>query len=316
MPVTPKGRILHVRSVLLLSSLNTTHTLNTTMTPRSTPIARFFVRLPFSTTNSIGDTRSRPFWSSVSFQVRPRRHRGPKHVRAMHSCQPIAVLFLSVSILFVGTVTSTRTVRADSSLLTLDFDSMPAGKPPSGFTAARTGRGAPGRWVVREDETAPSGTMVLAQTSSDPTSKRFPVCVYDGFSAADVELSVRFRPLSGEVDQAAGLVWRYQDADAYYVVRANALEDNVVLYKVEDGKRSDLRPTDASLFAYGKDAPVPTGSWSTLRVVVRGQKFSVWLNDEHLFDVEDDTFQGPGRVGLWTKADSVTVFDSFAIQKR
>ena len=232
----------------------------------------------------------------------------------MHSCQPVVVLFLSASILFVGTVASTRASSADPSVLTLGFDSMPAGKAPSGFSGARTGRGAPGTWVVREDETAPSGTMVLAQTSSDPTNKRFPVCVYDGFSATDVDLSVRFRPLSGEVDQAAGLVWRYQDADTYYVVRANALEDNVVLYKVEHGKRSDLQPTDTFLFAYGKDAPVPTGSWSVLRVVARGQKFSVWLNSEHLFDVEDDTFQGPGRVGLWTKADSVTVFDSFSIQ--
>jgi hypothetical protein len=224
------------------------------------------------------------------------------------------VLFLSASILFVGTVASTRTFSADPSVLTLGFDSMPAGKAPSGFSAARTGRGASGTWVVREDETAPSGTMVLGQTSSDPTSNRFLVCVYDGFSAADVDLSVRFRPLSGEVDQAAGLVWRYQDPDNYYVVRANALENNVVLYKVEDGKRSDLRPTGAWPFTYGKDANVPTGSWGALRVVARGLKFSVWLNGEHLFDVEDDTFHGTGRVGLWTKADSVTDFDSFEIQ--
>jgi hypothetical protein len=196
----------------------------------------------------------------------------------------------------------------------LGFDSMPVDKAPSGFSAARTGSGAPGTWVVREDESAPSGSRVLAQTSSDPTSKRFPVCVYDGFSEADVELSVRFRPLSGKVDQAAGLVWRYQDVDNYYIVRANALEDNVVLYKVEDGKRSDLRPVGAFLFAYGKDVPVPVGSWSVLTVVARGQEFAIWLNGEHLLDVEDDTFQGPGKVGLWTKADSVTAFDSFSIR--
>ncbi len=114
----------------------------------------------------------------------------------------------------------------------------------------------------------------------------------------------------------AGLVWRYQDANNYYVVRANALEDNVVLYKMEQGKRSDLKPKDASFFSYGKDAPVPAQRWNTLRVTVRGQHFSVWLDGEHLFDVEDETFSGAGRVGLWTKADSVTAFDSLTLHGR
>jgi hypothetical protein len=180
---------------------------------------------------------------------------------------------------------------------------------PVGFTQARTGRGGSGSWEVKEDNTAPSGNKVLAQTSSDPTNYRFPLCIYDAFEARDVDLSVSFKPLSGTVDQAAGLVWRYQDPDNYYVVRANALEANVVLYKVENGKRSDLKP-QGSWFAYGKDAPVPLGVWSSLRVLVRSNTFSVSLNGEHLFDVEDDTFPRAGKVGLWTKADSVTLFDT------
>ena len=193
--------------------------------------------------------------------------------------------------------------------LTLDFDRMDADVAPVGFTQARTGRGGTGAWEVKEDNTAPSGKKVLAQTSSDPTNYRFPLCVYDAFEARDVDLSVSFKPLSGRVDQAAGLVWRYQDSDNYYVVRANALEENVVLYKVENGKRSDLKP-QGSWFAYGKDAPVPLGVWSSLRVIVRSNTFSVSLNGEHLFDVEDDTFPQAGKVGLWTKADSVTLFDT------
>jgi len=193
--------------------------------------------------------------------------------------------------------------------LTLDFDRMDADVAPVGFTQARTGRGGTGAWEVKEDNTAPSGKKVLAQTSSDPTNYRFPLCVYDAFEARDVDLSVSFKPLSGRVDQAAGLVWRYQDSDNYYVVRANALEENVVLYKVENGKRSDLKP-QGSWFAYGKDAPVPLGVWSSLRVLVRSNTFSVSLNGEHLFDVEDDTFPRAGKVGLWTKADSVTLFDT------
>ncbi len=193
--------------------------------------------------------------------------------------------------------------------LTLDFDHMDAQIAPVGFTQARTGRGGTGAWEIMEDNTAPSGKKVLAQTSSDPTNYRFPLCIYDAFEARDVDLSVSFKPLSGTVDQAAGLVWRYQDPDNYYVVRANALEENVVLYKVENGKRSDLKP-QGSWFAYGKDAPVPLGVWSSLRVLVRSNTFSVSLNGEHLFDVEDDTFPQAGKVGLWTKADSVTLFDT------
>jgi hypothetical protein len=192
---------------------------------------------------------------------------------------------------------------------TIDFDRMDADTAPAGFTQARTGRGGTGAWEIKEDDTAPSGTKVLAQTSSDPTNYRFPLCIYDAIETRDVDLSVSFKPLSGTVDQAAGLVWRYQDPDNYYVVRANALEENVVLYKVENGKRSDLKP-QGSWFAYGKGAPVPLGVWSSLRVIVRSNTFSVSLNGEHLFDVEDDTFPQAGKIGLWTKADSVTLFDT------
>ncbi len=202
------------------------------------------------------------------------------------------------------------------SALVIDVERMGAGEAPSGFSCARTGRGDAGAWVIQRDATAPAGTSVLALTSADATSYRFPICIYDAFTARNVDLSVAFKPISGKVDQAAGLVWRYRDPNNYYVVRANALEDNVVLYKVEDGKRSDLKPTGSWFFSYGKKAKVPAGHWSALRVVVNGGQFSVWLGDEHLFDVEDTTFAEAGKVGLWTKADSVTLFDALSIERR
>jgi 3-keto-disaccharide hydrolase len=186
------------------------------------------------------------------------------------------------------------------------------GAEPGGFTFARTGKGGPGTWEVAESSDAPSGRKVLAQTSSDDTSYRFPLAIYEGFSGRDLDLSVRFKPIAGEVDQAAGLVWRYRDADNYYIVRANALEDNVVLYKVRDGKRTDLDVKGAGR-TYGVIAKVPRGTWSELRVIARGGLFTVYLNGSQLFQVEDSTFQGPGRVGLWTKADSVTQFDDLRI---
>lgn len=190
----------------------------------------------------------------------------------------------------------------------IDFEGSAAGAPPAGFAFGRTGRGGPGRWEVVAAEDAPSGRQVLAQTSTDATSFRFPLAVVEGFAARDVDLAVRFRPVSGEVDRAAGLVWRYRDPDNYYIVRANALEDNVVLYKVEAGKRTDLDVKGAGR-TYGAEAEVREGAWSELRVIARATLFTVYLDGRELFQVEDATFREAGGVGLWTKADSVTRFD-------
>jgi hypothetical protein len=192
---------------------------------------------------------------------------------------------------------------------TYGFDDQKAGEPPKGVSCALTGKGRAGVWKILADPTAPSPRNVLAQTDDDGTSYRFPVCVIDGVAAVDLDLSVRFKPISGAGDQAAGLVWRYRDKDNYYIVRANALENNVVLYKVENGKRTDLDPKGSGPFAYGKKARVPLGAWSTLRVVAKGPVFETYLGSEKLFDVEDATFTGTGQVGVWTKADSVTYFD-------
>lgn len=196
---------------------------------------------------------------------------------------------------------------------TLDFEGDRAGNPPAGFTIAQTGSGAPPQWRVEEDGAAPSGKHVLTQRNADQTRSRFPLAVYDKASFADGAISTRFKTLSGKIDQAAGIVWRYRDPDNYYLVRANALEGNVVLYKVERGKRSDLDPIESGLFAYGKKAPVKLGAWQELRVEVKGDLFQVSLDGAHLFDVRDATFPEPGKVGLWTKADSVTAFDDLSI---
>lgn len=196
---------------------------------------------------------------------------------------------------------------------TFGFDDLQAGEPPKGMTCALTGKGRPGVWKAMAEPTAPTAPNVLGQTDADSTSYRFPVCVLDAAKAADLDLSVRFKPVSGAADQAAGLVWRYQDQDNYYVVRANALEGNVVLYKVEKGKRTDLDPKGSGPFAYGRKAGVPTAAWSTLRIVAKGSLFETFLNGKKLFEVEDTTFPAAGRVGVWTKADSVTYFDDLKL---
>jgi hypothetical protein len=193
-----------------------------------------------------------------------------------------------------------------------DFTGDAVGQPPKGFVFGHTAKvGAPGTWVVQAEGT----NRYLAQTNADSTRSRFPVAVANDISAADLDVSVRFRPASGRIDQAAGLVWRYQDEDNYYLVRANALENNVVLYKVEGGRRVDL-PVKGAGRTYGTAAPVPAAQWSTLRVVATGPRFEVFFNGGTLYEVDDTTFAAAGRVGVWTKADSVTHFDDLTVVTR
>jgi protein-tyrosine-phosphatase len=196
----------------------------------------------------------------------------------------------------------------------INFDKDNAGAPPKGFTTALTGGGKPGVWVVVKDDTAPSGNNALAQIDADNTGYRFPVCVYDGLSVKDADISVRIKAVSGQKDQGGGVVWRYKDQNNYYIVRANALEDNVVLYKVQNGKREDL-PLRSEGKTYGKKVKVPPMQWNALRVTVAGNIYSVYFNGAKLYEVEDGTFTEAGKVGLWTKADSVIHFDDLQINK-
>jgi 3-keto-disaccharide hydrolase len=196
-----------------------------------------------------------------------------------------------------------------------NFDKDKEGEVPNGFSTALTGKGKPGFWVVTKDDTAPSKNNVLAQTDADRTGYRFPICVYDGMTVKDADISVKLKAVSGEADQGGGLVWRYRDKDNYYIVRANALEDNVVLYKVQNGKREDLPLKNAGR-TYGKKVKVPSGQWNTLRVTVQGNLFTVYFNDQELYQVEDETFNSAGKVGVWTKADSVIHFDNLQITAR
>jgi 3-keto-disaccharide hydrolase len=215
----------------------------------------------------------------------------------------LALLVALALLVFVDTHAQTRKV---------DFEQYAVGQPPNGFTFGLTRKiGAPGRWVVQQE----GGGKYLAQLDADRTNARFPVAVLSDIVAADVDLSVRFRPVSGCVDQAGGLVWRFQDEDNYYLVRANALENNVVLYKVQNGRRTDL-PVKGEGRTHGKKTEVPSGQWSTLRVMAVGSTFTVYFNGSKIYDVEDSTLTRPGRVGMWTKADSVTQFDDLTVMAK
>jgi hypothetical protein len=195
---------------------------------------------------------------------------------------------------------------------TVDFEGMPIGSPLERWTIAKTDGGADPQWAIVADSTSPAGARVLAQLSKDATSGRFPLAIHPGPALVNGAVSVRFKPVSGNVDRAGGLVWRYRDENNYYLVRANALENNVVLYKVENGRRTPLAPVGKP-DQYGVEKAVPAERWSTLRVAFMGPRFVVSFDSESLFEVEDSTFTDAGRVGVWTKADSVTHFDAFEL---
>ena len=181
---------------------------------------------------------------------------------------------------------------------TANFDKSDVGKPPSGWTATQTGTGH-AMWVVVADETAPSKPNVLKQSGQ----ATYPVCLKDDTGLKDGFVEVKFKALSGREDQAGGLVWRAKDANNYYVARANALEDNVTIYHTINGRRTETKR------AKMKMAP---NQWHTLRVDFQGSHFTVTFNGQKALDWDDETFKDAGKVGMWTKADSVTVFDDFA----
>jgi len=185
-----------------------------------------------------------------------------------------------------------------------DFEDATVGKLPKGWTADKTGEGEGSVWKIVEDKLAPKGPKVLAQTSESP-GPLFNLCVADETAFKDVELAVSFKAVTGKIDQGGGLVWRYLDANNYYVARFNPLEDNYRLYKVVAGKRIQL--------ATREDLKAPAGEWHTLVVKMKGDQIECHLNGKKLLEARDDTFTKAGQVGLWTKADAQSHFDDFQV---
>ncbi|MBI4470274.1 MAG: hypothetical protein HY650_13225 [Acidobacteria bacterium] len=185
------------------------------------------------------------------------------------------------------------------------FDRDEEGKSPAGFTFARTGQGGEGEWIVKREDSAPSKPDVLAQTSKDPTNNRYPLAIAEGAIYRDLALSVRFKTISGVVDQGAGLVFRFQDKDNYYVVRANALEDNLRLYHVVGGSRVQFA---------GANLKVEPKTWHEIRLEAQGNQFQCYYDGELKITARDSTFKNAGRTGLWTKADSVIYFDDLTVE--
>jgi hypothetical protein len=202
---------------------------------------------------------------------------------------------LLVGVFGLATVTA---VLGQASVTKIDFDKDPAGHPPQGWTATQTGTGS-AKWEVIADATAPSKPNVLRQSGT----ATYPVCLKDDSDIKDGFVAVKFKPVSGREDQAGGLVWRARDANDYYVARANALEDNVTIYHTINGRRTEKKRVSAK---------VATNQWHDLRVDFEGSHFIVTYDGQKALEWDDQTFKDAGKVGAWTKADSVTLFDDFS----
>jgi hypothetical protein len=193
-------------------------------------------------------------------------------------------------------------VAALSSADTVNFDNFKTGAAPPGWTATQTGSGS-AKWSVEKDDSAPSKTNVLKQ-SGEAT---FPVCIKNDSNLKDGFVEVKFKPIAGKEDQAGGVIWRVRDANNYYIARANALEDNVTIYHTINGKRVAFKNINTK---------VTSGVWHTLRVEFQGNKFVVIFDGNKVIDATDESFANAGKVGVWTKADSVTEFDNFVYGTR
>ena len=203
---------------------------------------------------------------------------------------------LTMKMVFAAAIAITATCVAAAETDT--FDKAHPGSPPSDWTCGVTGRGAP-KWMIEADASAPSKPNVLKQSGSGA----FPWCVKKDVAIADGFVEVKFKPVAGKEDQAGGVVWRAKDADNYYIVRANALEDNVTIYHTIKSKRVSFKSVNT------KVAPA---TWHTMRVDFVGNKFTVTFDGKKVIKATDDSFTDAGKVGVWTKADSVTLFDDFS----
>jgi hypothetical protein len=199
---------------------------------------------------------------------------------------------------------STAPTQKAGLTLLYNFDSDTTGQLPAKFHEALTGGGGAVKWVVQAEGSAPSKPNVLAQTSVDKTDYRFPLAIADEGSFRDLDLSVKFKAVSGKIDRAGGLVFRLKDANNYYVVRANALEDNFNLYHVVNGRRREIK---------GSQVKVSSGEWHGLRVEAVGNKFTCYFDGVKKIEATDETFKDAGKIGVWTKADSVTFFDDLEV---
>jgi hypothetical protein len=203
-----------------------------------------------------------------------------------------AALLLALIATGIALLDDARTFR-------LKLDQAAAGELPQGWKSAQTGTGKGSVWQVVEDAEAPGG-KTLAQVSAEGAGSFYNLCIAEDSYFTDIDATFKVKAIAGKEDQGGGLVWRYRDADNYYIARWNPLEDNYRFYKVVDGKRSP--PFASAKFS------APAGEWHTIRIVCQGAQTRCYFNGKLWIDEKDATFKDGGKIGFWTKADAQTRF--------
>lgn len=210
----------------------------------------------------------------------------------------------------IGLALGATLLAADGKEKSYRFGKGDAGKVPAGWKAAQTGKGDGSVWKVVADATAPSKSgHVLAQTAEGPKAL-FNLCVIEDTNYKEVEISVAFKSVKGKEDQGGGILWRYQDANNYYVARFNPLEGNLRVYKVIEGRRTQLDTEE--------DLKLKDHDWHTLRIEHSSKgEIECYLDGKKVISVNNEkSIDRPGKVGLWTKADAQTYFDDLKVIDR
>ena len=217
----------------------------------------------------------------------------------------VAILGLCVALLS-GCATGGRAARCCPKNLQWSFDGDQAGSVPAGWRIDQTRpTEALAVWKVAADNDAPSGKQVLALTETRNVNGTFNLAIANDGSLRDLDLTVKVKALTGEIDQGGGPIWRCQDANNYYICRINPLESNYRVYKVVGGERRQLDSAKVELQA---------GRWYTLHVSMVGDRITCDLDGKRMLAAQDDAISAPGRVGLWTKADAGTSFDDLSVR--
>jgi hypothetical protein len=218
----------------------------------------------------------------------------------------LAKALLSVMIAIpLGFETMATQAETASSEQLWDFDREQPGTLPSEFSIGTLFDGRPaGNWQVLATDRAKSPPHVFAQVMAKGAEHAYKVVLIKEAIASDLNLEVSFLPIQGQADMGGGLIWRAADDRNYYLARANPLEQNIRVYRVEKGVRHLLENFDQT---------IDVRQWHTLRVTHRGCRVNIFYDDKQVLDLCDKTFHA-GMIGLWTKSDAVTYFDDLQLQ--
>lgn len=221
------------------------------------------------------------------------------------------LLFINVLLIFAMSIFQPLLAQNEnavkSNIVKLTFDNVKIGQLPAGWKIEGTNqRGPLATWKVIEDTTAPSGSKVLALTSTNHDfGGTFNICWTKGIKFLNGKIKVMFKANTGEEDEGGGVIWRAQDKGNYYIARYNPLENNFRIYFIKNEARKILASARIKLLK---------GKWQEMEIVQNGKHITGYLNGKKLLEVDDNTFTKPGGVGLWTKADAVTSFDDFEVK--